>query len=101
MPPLQILTKRDTPFNWSNIQQVAFDNLKHLFTTAPELAMWHEGRLTVVETDATGWAVGGHLSQFDSTGNLYPVAYYSKKLSLEECNYDIHGKAFLLTIRCI
>lgn len=99
--PLQLLTYKNSPFHWSEDQQTAFDSLKRIFTTAPVLAMWHEDRETVVETDASGWATGGCLSQFDSEGRLHPVAYYSKKLTPTECNYDIHDKELLSIIKCL
>ena len=76
-------------------------NLKHSFSTAPILAMWQENRDTVLETDASGWATGGCLSQFDENGCLHPVAYHSKKLTPTECNYDIHDKELLAIIRCL
>ena len=71
------------------------------FSTAPILAMWQEDRETVLETDASGWATGGCLSQFDERGLLRPVAYHSKKLSPTECNYDINDKELLAIIRCL
>ena len=54
-----------------------------------------------METDASGWATGGCLSQFDDNGCLHPVAYHSKKLTPTECNYDIHDKELLAIIRCL
>ena len=97
--PLQLLVSKNIPFRWVNEQQTAFDRLKLAFTSAPVLAMWHEERETVLETDASRWATGGCLSQFDENGILHPVAYYSKKLSPTECNYDIHQKELLSIIR--
>ena len=90
--PLHELTKKGTPFKWGSEQETAFTTLKRSFSTAPILAMWQEDRETVLETDASGWATGGCLSQFDERGLLRPVAYHSKKLSPTECNYDIHDK---------
>lgn len=79
--PLQALTKKGTPFLWGNNQETAFVQLKQKFSTAPILAMWHDDRETVLETDASGWATGGCLSQYDEGGRLRPVAYHSKKLA--------------------
>ena len=98
--PLHALTKKGTPFIWNEQRQSAFDNLKQLFTTAPILNMWQEDRETILETDASGWAVGGCLSQYDN-GILYPVAYFSKKLTPVECNYNIHDKELLAIIKCL
>ena len=62
--------------------------------------MWQEDRETILETDASEWAVGGCLSQYDN-GILYPVAYFSKKLTPVECNYNIHDKELLAIIKCL
>lgn len=99
--PLQMLTKKETPFKWRKEQQNAFVTLKHSFSTAPILAMWQENKETVLETDASGWATGGCLSQFDKAGCLRLVAYHSKKLNPAECNYNIHDKELLSIISCL
>ncbi|KAI1001166.1 hypothetical protein K3495_g7035 [Podosphaera aphanis] len=65
------------------------------------MAMYHEDRSTIVEPDSSSWASGGCLSQYDPAGNLRPVAYLSKKLAAAECNYEIHDKELLATIRCL
>lgn len=71
------LTKKqyEKEFNWTPEAQRAFDHLKKLFTTAPILTQFDSERETVVETDSSGWATGGVLSQYDSDGLLRPVAY--------------------------
>ena len=98
---LMKLTRKGGLFRWDSEQQKAFDLLKIRFTEALVLAMWREDRLTVLETDASGWATGGYLSQYNTSGSLRPIAYYSKKLAPAECNYDIHDKELLAIIRCL
>lgn len=97
--PLNRLTKKGTPFRWGKAEEKAFRALKELFITAPILAHWDPEKETVLEADCSGWAAGGCLSQFDNQGRLHPVAYYSKKLSPAECNYEIHDKELLAIIR--
>ncbi|KAI0997341.1 hypothetical protein K3495_g10844 [Podosphaera aphanis] len=99
--PLLNLTKKGTPFCWSNQHQETFDKLKDCFITAPILAMWDENLKTLVECDSSGWATGGCISQYDKNGCLRPVAYYSRKLTPVECNYDIHDKELLGIINCL
>lgn len=99
--PLQRLTKKNVAFQWGKEQEAAFETLKDRFITAPVLAMWHEDRLTILEADCSGWAMGGCLSQYGLDGTLRPVAYLSKKLSPAECNYEIHDKELLAIIRCM
>jgi hypothetical protein len=38
-------------------------------------------------------------SQYDENGVLRPCAYFSKKNTLAECNYEIHDKELLAIIR--
>ena len=56
---------------------------------------------TILEADSSGYATGGVLSQFDEQGVLKPCAFYSKKNSPAESNYEIHDKELLAIIRCL
>jgi hypothetical protein len=69
-----------------------------MFATAPILIQFDPDRETVFEADASNWATGGVLSQYDNNGALRPCAYYSKKNSPAECNYEIHDKELLAII---
>ena len=39
--------------------------------------------------------------QYDDKGILRPVAFFSKKNSPAECNYEIHDKEMLAIIKCL
>jgi hypothetical protein len=54
--------KKDAVFKWDNDCQQAFVELKDLFINTLILAHFKEGRDTVVEADASGWATGVVLS---------------------------------------
>jgi hypothetical protein len=54
-----------------------------------------------VETDSSGYAAGGVLSQYDDRGILRPFTYFSRKNNPHECNYEIHDKEMLAIIRCL
>lgn len=99
--PLQNLTHKDTPFRWTQQCQESFQKLKDLFTTEPVLATFDPDRTTVLETDSSGYNVGGVLSQYDDEGCLRPCAYFSKKNSPAECNYEIYDKELLAIVRCL
>lgn len=99
--PLTALTKKDAQFKWTQQCQTAFDELKTLLISAPILAHWDPDRETVLETDSSGYAVGGSLSQKDDGGILRPVAFFSKKNIPAECNYPVHDKELLAIIRCL
>jgi hypothetical protein len=96
--PLTNLTKKDKAFLWTENEQFAFDELKRRFTVAPILAIFDPDRAIVVETDASDYAVGACISQIGDDGKLHPVAFYSRKMSPAEANYDIHDKELLAIV---
>jgi RNase H-like domain found in reverse transcriptase len=99
--PLTDLTKNDKAFVWTDDADKAFQRLKRLFTTAPILVQFDPECETVVEADSSGWATGGVLSQYGDDGMLRPCAYFSRKNTPAECNYEIHDKELLAIISCL
>jgi len=98
--PLTRLTRKDVPFTWNQEEEKAFQNLKNAFTSAPILCHFDWERPIVIETDASDFVSTGALSQPDENGILHPVAFFSKKHSLAECNYEIYDKELLAILRC-
>ena len=99
--PLLDVTKKDQPFRWGKSQDDAFEILKRYFTTAPLLMQFDSERETIMETDSSGYCVGGTLMQFDDDGYLRPCAFFSKKNNPAECNYEIHDKEMLAIVKCL
>jgi hypothetical protein len=99
--PLTALTKKGATFHWGPVEDEAFQILKEAFITAPILTHWDPDKDTVVEADASGFAIGACLSQHDAVGRLRPVAYYSRRLSPAECNYEIHDRELLAIITAL
>jgi len=93
-PITNLLKGEPKKFFWGKEQQEAFDDLKRCFISAPILCHFYPELDTVVETDASDYALGCILSQFLGT-RLHPVAFHSRKLSPAERNYDIHHKEVL------
>jgi hypothetical protein len=73
--------------------------LKTAFTTAPFLRRFDYDRDVIVETDASDYVSAGVLSQYDDDGILHPVAFFSKKHSSAECNYEIYDKELMAIVR--
>ena len=73
---------------------------------APILQHYNPELETVVETDASDFVVSGILSQYhhDPQGSgrrlLHPVAFYSRRMTPAECNYEIHDKKLLAIMAC-
>ncbi|CBF89606.1 hypothetical protein AN0376.2 [Aspergillus nidulans FGSC A4] len=92
---------KGTPFLWTKECQDSFDLLKEKFITGPVLATFNPSYRTVVETDSSGYNTGGVLSQYNEKGELHPCAYFSKRNSPAECNYEIYDKELLAIVRCL
>jgi len=79
---------------WGEEQDKAFKELKQRFTSAPILEHFYPDRKTVIETDASDFALGSILSQYLGK-RLHPDAFQSSKLTDSERNYEIHDKELL------
>ena len=95
--PLSAFTGK-IPWNWTPECQDAFDHLKTLMCTAPVLALYDPDKECVIETDASDHVSAGVFSQPDDEGLLRPVAFFSKKHSPAECNYEIYDKELLAVV---
>jgi len=93
-PITETLKENPKCFHWGREQEEAFEELKRRFTTAPILSHFYPGRKTVVETDASDFALGCVLSQYQGR-RLYPVGFDSRKRNCTERNYEIHDKELL------
>ncbi|KFY46921.1 hypothetical protein V494_00278 [Pseudogymnoascus sp. VKM F-4513 (FW-928)] len=72
--------------------------LKTKFTEAPILATFDPAKKIILETDSSDFAIRACLNQLDKNGKFKPIAYYSRKLSPAELNYDIHDKELLAIV---
>ncbi len=98
--PLTNMTKKGSHrLQWTAAAHKAFDQLKRQFTTAPILHHPDPNSPFVVEVDASNIGIGAILSQRQGDpAKLYPCAYYSRKLTPTEQNYDV-GDRELLAIK--
>lgn len=99
--PLTELTHKDRRFTWTKEANTAFQKLKDIFISAPALAQFDYDKPTRIETDSSGWCVGGTLQQLSDKGIWIPCAFFSKKNNPAECNYEIYDKEMLAIIRCL
>ena len=87
--PLFALTRKDTPFIWTQQCEEAFEQLKDLMTRAPLLAFPDFSRDFLLETDASGDGLGAVLAQKLEDGTVHPIAYASRTLQPHERNYGV------------
>ncbi|MBW0567286.1 hypothetical protein O181_107001 [Austropuccinia psidii MF-1] len=91
---LTSLLKKDSPFIFNEEALGQFQILKEEFTTTPILSHFNPSLPTIIETEASDYALGAVLSQVNDSGN-HPISFYSGKLLPAELNYEIHDKELL------
>ena len=100
MAPLVGLTKKGIRFEWGEECEAAFQKLKRRFTSALVLRHFDLDKEIIVEMDASDYVSVGVMSQYDANGILHPIAFFSKKHSPAECNYEIYDKELMAIIHC-
>ena len=88
---------RNHSFHWSELQDLAFKDIKSALTSAPVLAHPDPSKRFEVSTDASKFAVGATLSQ-----DGHPIAYLSHRLSSTEERWDTGDQellAFIIALR--
>ncbi|UTT93978.1 hypothetical protein NDA17_001927 [Ustilago hordei] len=101
--PLTALVKpieRFKKFELPEEAQQAFHKLIQAFTSAGVLQHFDYHLPTRLETDASDFAIAGVLKQ-EHEGRWHPVAFYSRKMSSAEKNYEIHDKELLAVVACL
>ena len=94
--PLTALTSPRVPFRWTSAAAEAFGELKTRFSSAPILIFPDLTRQFIVEVDASDTGVGAVLSQWAARDQkVHPCAFFSRKLTPAERNYDIGNRELL------
>ena len=94
--PLNQLTSPAIPFSWTTQAEAAFSELKRRFTSAPILMNPDPSLQFIVEVDASNTGVGAVLSQRSvSDQKLHPCAFFSRRLTTSERNYDVGNRELL------
>src|SRR5258708_14589160 len=89
--PLHELTKKDEAFVWTPKRQGAFETLKEHLVTGPILAMSQDEGEFVLDVDASNWAAGAVLQQYQG-GLLRVIGYASRIFNACELKYCITRK---------
>ena len=100
--PLMIAERQRSQFEWTSECQNAFELLKEKLTSAPIMAHPVDDGLYILDTDASGHAIGAVLSQRqkDEEGKEVEkvIAYGSRRLHPREMNYCIRRKEMLAMV---
>jgi hypothetical protein len=85
--PLYQLTKKNTPFHWTDAHQKAYDALKKKMTEAPLLAKPNFDKPFRLYTDASAEGLGAILVQLDDQGKEQVIYYASRGTRQAEKSY--------------
>ena len=96
----QFLPTVHSQWKWEKEHQEAFEELKEKITSQLVLALpKREGKFRV-ETDMSGHAIGGVLSQ-EQEGKWKPIAFLSRTMQPAEQNYEIYDKELLAIVEAL
>ena len=86
--PIYDLTKKRARFQWTDVHQKAFEEIKQLLIKPPVLRMVSGDGIFRLESDTSRTAAGGTLYQWQDNQWVL-VGYHSKKLPAPVQNYDV------------
>ncbi|MBW0539913.1 hypothetical protein O181_079628 [Austropuccinia psidii MF-1] len=89
--------KKDSCFPLNEAALRQFHQLKEALAIAPILSHFDPSLPTIVETDASDYALGAVLSHISDSGK-HPIAFDSRKLLPAELKYEIHDKELLCIV---
>ena len=99
--PLSDLMRKHAPNKvvWGESCQEASQQLKRALTVAPVLVTPNWSKPFIIQTDAFAYGLGYVLSQLDSQGEEYLIAFASKKLLASERNYSAIEREALAMVK--
>uniref|UniRef100_A0AAV1TQ33 Reverse transcriptase domain-containing protein n=1 Tax=Peronospora matthiolae TaxID=2874970 RepID=A0AAV1TQ33_9STRA len=93
--PLSSLLKKDATWSWRPEHQAAFDAVKKSLASAPVLILPDDTKPFHVVCDASDFAIGCALMQFDHEGRERVVSYQSRQMKPAEKNYPVQDRELL------
>ena len=99
--PLQRLTEKNAPFEWTIGCQNAFDELRKRLVSSPVLAYPDYERRFILDTDASDVGIGAVLSQVSDCGSERVIAYASRSLTRPEQRYCVTRKELLAVVEFV
>uniref|UniRef100_A0AAV1TJ53 Reverse transcriptase domain-containing protein n=1 Tax=Peronospora matthiolae TaxID=2874970 RepID=A0AAV1TJ53_9STRA len=90
--PLSTLLKKDAVWSWKAEHHSAFNSVKKSLSEAPVLMLPDDSKPFHVVCDASNFAIGCALMQFDDEGRERVVSFQSRQMKPAERNYPVHDK---------
>jgi len=99
--PLIDLMKKGCIFEWGDVEQAAFNQLKPKFISTPILQIPDKTAAFSIATDTSLYATRATLLQKDSNGDWLPCSFLSQSFNPTECNYQIYNHELLAIVRAL
>ena len=96
MQPIVALTRKDVEWNWSQVQDKAFAEVKRLLTQTPVLVYFDPKKQLVIQSDASNGGLGAVLLQ-----DGHPIGYTSRTLTDAEKRYAVIEKEMLSMVNAL
>ena len=96
--PLYTLTGKKAEFWQGKEQEDVFRRIKELVVVELVFVLPDLSKPFEVEANSSDYAIRGQLGQHNENGKLYPIAFFSKKLSSAQLNYPIYNKELLAIV---
>ena len=82
MAPLYALLKLDSEWKWESTEQSAFDQIREAMSSDTTLGYHSCTRDVVLQVNASGKGLGAVMLQPDGNGQVRPIAYASRVLTV-------------------
>ena len=98
VPWQDIVKKERKPNDWDSTHDKAVKEIKQDFVSPLVLRHYNPKLLTMLQTDASDYAMGAVLSQLDGNGREWVVSFASKLLDTAQRNYSVTEKECLAVV---
>ena len=95
------MIRKKIDFEWFDEINQVFETLKKQMIETFIFKHYDRKRKIILECDSSNWCLKKILFQYDDEKILHSMIFYSKKMILAKCNYEIYDKKLLIIIRCL
>ena len=96
LAPLTKLTGKTSIWQWTDVHQKAFDDIKKVIAREVLLAYPNFNKPFEIHTDASDYQLGSVVSQDNK-----PIAFFSRKLNKAQRNYTVTEKELLAIVETL
>jgi hypothetical protein len=99
--PLHQLALKESKWEWSEVHDKAFAELKRIMTSSPFLHYPDFDKRFYIFCDSSDVSIGGGLFQMDDKNNFYPIAFTGRALNKAEIKRTIFERELLSIVYVI